>query len=1037
MLIVNQAIKFRVTVFALTAILSIAGPIIYFSIPREGAPDVTIPYVFVTASYEGVAPAEIENLVTIPLEKRFKDLENVKEINATSAEGMTFISIEFTPRQNTDTAVQQVKDKIDLAKPDLPRDLDQPTVQGLNLSTDIPVLNFTVSGVPDLERLKHVAEDLQDLVETVPGVLQARLLGTREREIRVEIDLVRLNAHGLTVDDVFAALRNENTTISAGNLETVRGKIQVRVPGEFTKVVDLNRIVVKADKGAPVYLDDIAMIADTYKDLTSISRVNGKPCVTIAIHKRAGENTDGLIKRIKKLLAGQSLPAGMQLTIVDDQSEWIRMMIEDLENNIFSGFALVLVILFLFMGWRNSLLVSIAIPLSMMLGFVILAALGLTLNMIVLFSLVLVVGMLVDNAIVIVENIYRHYTEGETRMEAAQRGASEVAWPVITSTLTTLAAFWPMLYWPGIMGQFMSFLPETVIIVLSASLFVAMIINPAICSVMVSRAKLLDIERGAGRWQRFMGLYEKVLRGAMAHRGLVLAIGILFMVFTTAAFVHYNRGVELFPDVQPRRAFIEVRYLEGTEIATTDATLLAIEAKLPGYHDIKFYRSTAGSGAGQHLSMSAPAPHVGSIQIEFLPFGERQGDTTELVKQIRRDIGTWPGAEVKVEREAMGPPTGAPVSIEIAGDDFDVLATLADNVKALIRDVPGLVDLQDNLEDARPELQLRVDRERAALLGLDTATIGRFMRTAVNGEPVSKFRAGEDEYDITVRLPAEQRRSSDLLLQATISNKDGFRIPLASVATMTYEGGRGQIMRKNLRRVITVTGNRQDRGVDKILGDVKKRLAGMELPKGYAISYSGDTKDMDEASAFLGKAFCVALALITMILIMEFNSVVLPTIIMISVILSMAGVLWGLLTTGMRFGVIMTGIGVISLAGIVVNNGIVLIDCIRQRILQGAPVAEAIIIGGRLRLRPVLLTAICTVIGLFPMAVGWSLDIHTWPPHFTMSSETGDWWAPMAVAVIYGLSLATLLTLIQAPVMFSLFDSMIAWCKRITRIDGE
>jgi len=1030
MLIVKHAIKLRITVFALTAMLVIVGPIIYYTLPREGMPDVTIPYVFVTVPYEGVAPSEIENLITIPLEKQFKDLENVKEINATSAEGLCFISVEFTPRQNIDSAAQKVKDKIDLAKPDMPRDLDQPIVKGLNLSTDIPVLNFTVSGSTDPERLKSVAEDLQDLVETVPGVLQARLYGTREREIRVELDLIRLIAHKLTIGDVFAALQKENTTISAGNLETRRGKFQVRVPGEFTDVRQIARVVVKVTDGVPKYLDDVATVTDTYKDLTTISRINGAPCVTIAVHKRAGENADSLIKEVKKCLAAHGLPTGLTITIVDDQSEMIRLMIEDLENNIFSGLVMVIVILLLFMGWRNSILVAITIPLSMMLGFVVLALLGLTLNMMVLFSLVLTVGMLVDNAIVIVENIYRHHSEGENRIDAAINGASEVAWPVTTSTLTTLAAFWPLLYWPGIMGQFMSFLPETVIVVLSASLFVALVINPPICAMLVNRNLVPQSIEEPGRWQRFMNGYEAVLRGALVHRWPIMIIGFLFLVFTFVVFSHYNSGVELFPDVQPRRASIQVHYPEGTDIETTDATLRTIESKLAAFKDIKFFLATAGSSGSQHLSMTAFSPHTGSIQIEFKPFGERSGDTIELVKQIRSAVGVWPGAEIRVEPEEMGPPSGSPVSIEISGDDFDKLQEIADDVKRRIRDVPGLVDVQDNLEDARPELQFRVDRERAAVLGLDTAAIGHFLRTAINGDTATKFRAGEDEYDVTVRLKPDQRRSSDLLKLAYIANHDDFLIPLASVGTVSYAGGHGQIMRKNQKRVITVSGNKQDRGVDKILADIMRRLESFELPKGYSINYSGDNKDMIESSNFLIKAFLIALVLISLILIMEFNSIVLPTIIMISVILSMIGVFWSLLTTGMRFGVIMTGIGVISLAGVVVNNGIVLIDCIRQRIAHGMPVTEAIITGGRLRLRPVLLTAMSTVIGLLPMAIGWSLEIHRWPPRLVASTETGSWWAPMAVAVIYGLTLATILTLVQVPVMFSLFDSAIQWFRR-------
>ncbi len=1023
MILSDYAIKFRVTVFALTVVLLVAGPAIYLALPREGAPDITIPFVFVTAAYEGVAPAEIENLISIPLEKQLNDLENIKELSSTSAEGVSMIAIEFTPQQDIDTAIQKVKDKIDMAKPDLPDDLDQPSVQGLNFSTDIPVLNFALSGSPDLDRLKHIAEDIQDAVETVPGVLQARLYGALEREIRIEVDVSRLTAYAITLGDVMAAVRRENSTVSAGNLELRGDKFQVRIPGEFTEVAPLKDLVIRTDGDRTVRLSDVAMIVDTYKDLTSISRISGSPCVSVAVHKRSGENTDGLIRQVKKILAAQPLPPGIRLTIVNDESEIIRMMIEDLENNIASGFLFVFVILLLFLGWRNSLLVGMAIPLSMMIGFVALAALGITLNMIVLFSLVLSVGMLVDNAIVIVENTYRHHCDGESRIDAARRGASEVAWPVINSTLTTLAAFAPMLYWPGIMGQFMKYLPETVIITLTASLFVAMVMNPAICSVFISRPRNPESLDEPGRWLRFMNAYERVLRGALAHPWLCMFIGGAFLILSIAAFGRYSLGVELFPETQPRRATIEVRYPEGTDIHTTDETLRRIERGLTNYPDIKLFLATAGAG-GQQLMSAGGGTHLGNIVLEFPPFAERTTNTLELVGAIRSGIGSFPGAQVKVEREQEGPPTGWPVSIELSGEDFSVLGEIADEITRAIRDVPGLVDLQDSMEDARPELQFRVDRERAALLGLDTDSVGRFLRTAVNGETASKYRAGEDEYDITVRLRPDQRRSVDLLKQISITTPAGQAVPLASLGTFGYEGGRGQIQRKGQKRVITIGGNSQGRGVDKILADVRARVDKLNLPRGYSVKYTGDTKDMDEASAFLSKAFLIALALIALILVMEFNSVTQPVLVLISVILSMVGVTWSLLACHMRFGVIMTGIGVVSLAGVVVNNGIVLIDCINQRKRAGMSSVEAIVTGGRLRLRPVLLTAICTVIGLVPMAVGWSLEVHTWPPRIVASTETAAWWAPMAVAVIFGLALATVLTLVQVPVMYRIADSL-------------
>jgi multidrug efflux pump len=1030
MILTRYSVKLRVSVFAMLVILVIAGPIVYMTMPREGAPDITIPMVFVTAVYEGVAPSEVENLITIPLEKQFKGLENLKKLTSASAEGVASVTIEFLPQQNIDDAVQKVKDKVDLAKRDLPKDLDAPVIQGFNFSTDIPVFTFAVSGDADVERLKRLAEDYQDVIETIPGVLEARLYGAREREIQVNVDLRRLTAYRMALSELMAVVHAENATVSAGNLEIKGDKFQVRVPGEFTDVHRMPELVVAVRDGRQIRLGDVADVVDGYKDLVSVSRVNGELCVSVAVHKRSGENAVRVIEEVKKLLDRNPPPSGLKITYVNDQSDHIRLMIEDLENNIASGFLLVVVILLLFLGVRNSLLVGVAIPFSLMMGFIALSLMGITLNMLVLFSLILTVGMLVDNAIVLVENIYRHFCEGKSRLQAALDGAAEVAWPVTTSTLTTLAAFWPLMYWPDIMGQFMSFLPKTTIIVLTMSLVVALVVTPAICSIFVMRPTAGKVKpREHGMWDRFVSGYEVVLRGALKHRGLVTAIGFCFLIFSALLFGRLSKGVELFPDVDPRRATITVRFPEGTDIKATDKALASIEKKLAAFRDIRFYLTNVGAAGEWALSATA-GTHLGSIQVEFLKFGERQENSRDVLAKIRNDIGVIPGAEIKVEGEKMGPPTGTAISVEVAGDDFEELSRVSAAVQRAIMTVPGLVDVQDDMEEARPELRFHVDRDRAALLGLDTRTVGSVLRTAINGESTSKFRAGEDEFDITVRLREDQRRSVDLLKEIVVMTRAGARVPLVSLGSFSYEAGRGQIKRKDQKRVITITGNANGRGVDKILADARERLTEVPMPKGYSVAFMGDTKEMNQAMDFLTKAFLIALALIALILIMEFNSVLQPFIIMFSVILSLVGVLWGLMLCGMRFGVIMTGIGVVSLAGVVVNNGIVLIDYINRKKQESGNTQEAIVEAGRTRLRPVLLTAMTTVAGLIPMAVGWSFEFHTWPPRLVAGAETSDWWAPMAIAVIFGLTLATILTLVQVPVMYSLMDSASEALKR-------
>ncbi len=1035
MIVTNYAIKFRVAAFVLMAVLALFGILAYRHLPREGAPDITIPYVFVTALYEGTAPEETEKLVTIPLEKTIGDVDGLKDLRSTSAEGVASISVEFESGTDMDLALQRVKDKVDLAKPDLPADLDQPLVQAINFSTDVPIYTIALSGESGPARLKHIAEDLRDRLERIPGVKQADVFGTLEREIRVEPDMRRLASYGLTLDQLMHRLRQENATISAGNIEAAGRKFQVRVPGEFTLPVEIPDIPIAERPEGTIFLRDVARVTDTHKDVATLSRLNGHPSVSIDVRKRSRENTVAVVNQARAVIADYLLPPDVTLTEVYDEARYVHQSVRDLENNIAAGFLLVLIVLLVFMGGRNSLFVALAIPFSMLLAFTFLALKGITLNMIVLFSLVLALGMLVDNAIVVIENIYRLRGLGLGRREAALRGAAEVAWPVATSTLTTVLAFAPLMFWPDIMGQFMGYLPRTLIATLTASLIVALVFNPALASAFISRGRAATLPaaapaHGRERRARFTDYYERLLRGVLKHRGKTVLLGLLFFVLSTLAYARFNHGFELFPEVQPRFCRIQVRFPQGTSIARTDAVLRTIEARLPAYPDIRFYLSVAGQSGSWTFSATAGATHEGYIHVEFLDFERRQGNTTELMHRIREDLGVFPGVELRVTGEEMGPPTGEPVSIEIAGEDFDTLARLAADIQRAIRDVPGLVDLRRDLEDALPELQVQVDRQRAAAFGLDTRTIGAVLRTAIFGAESTRFRAEEDEYDITVRLPLEQRDSVALLQALFVATPSGETVPLSSLAQISYQPGRGSITRRGQKRIVAITGNNAGRGVDKIIEDVTAILAAQPLPEGYTIRYTGDTEEMRKSGAFLTRAFGVACGLILVILVIQFNSILLPLIIMAAVAMSTIGVMWGLLLTGTPFGVVMTGLGVISLAGIVVNNAIVLIDCVRQRREEGLEPIEAIVTAGRQRLRPVLLTAVTTVLGLLPMVIGFSLEVHAWPPRFVAGAESSQWWAPMAIAVCAGLTLATALTLLLIPALISLTDSLRARASR-------
>lgn len=1034
MILTNYAIKFRTAVFVFTAVLVTMGIISYRTLPREGAPDITIPQVFVTAIYPGTAPEDMENLVVIPIEKQIQELGNVKDISVMAADSVAVFTIEYLAGVDVDTAIQRVKDKIDLARPDLPTDLDEPQVEGLNFSTDVPIMRFALTGDPDPERLKSTAEFLQDEIESVMGVKEARIAGTREREIRIEFDLPRLVAYNIPLMDVVTLIARENVTISAGMLEVDQNKVQVRVPGEVRLATDLRDMVILQRDNRPIYLRDIATISDTYKDLESISRINGETAVSLEIYKRAGENSVHLIDAIKTILTERNLPGELKITIVQDDSKDIRDMLTELENNIVSGFFLVIVVLFIVMGHRNSLFVGLAIPLSMLLSFTIMSLLGITMNMVVLFALILGVGMLVDNGIVIVENIYRLHCEGLSRMEAARRGASEVAWPVATSTLTTLAAFSPLLFWPDLIGDFMSYIPQTLIITLSSSLFVALVINPAICSALIKRGKI-RFDDSRTEVHPFVRSYESVLRSALNHRGLLLLISVLFLVLSSQLYGRFGKEVTLFVDVEPRGAQIEVRYPEGTAIEKTDETMRLIEDRISGFEDVEFILATTGQGLGSGFASGSGGTYMGSFYVKFVDEKDRTGKTSELIQQFRDCIGQIPGAELKIEQLQEGPPQAAPVSIEISGEDLNQLNDIAMEIKRRISSVPGLVDLRSDYENALPELQFIVDRKRAGVLGLDTETIGFFLRTAIYGtESQRKFRAGENEYDITVRLPLPAREQFSLLDEIYIPVQDAPPVPLSSLGHFEYTSGRGVIRRKNEKRVVTVTGNKSGRESNELLADIMPLVDEIKLPPGYSINYTGDRQDQQESSEFLSRAFLLAVAGIVVILVIQFNSVLLPLIIFTSIILSIIGVMWGLLITGKPFSIIMTGVGIISLAGIVVNNAIVLIDCINQMKARGFDTNEAVVHAGRLRLRPVLLTAITTILGLIPMAVGFSFNLREL--RFSVGGATSAWWAPMAVAVIFGLAVSTILTLIVVPLMYSLADSFTALLKRHIHI-GE
>ena len=1017
MFLSDAAIRNRTTVMVLMALIVLVGAYSYVVLPRESEPDVPIPLILINTPYEGVSPEDVESQVTIKIENELTGLKGVKEIRSTSAEGMSAIQVEFHPDVVIEDALQRVRDKVDLAKAELPTDADEPVITEINIA-ELPIMIVSISGAVAPIRLKEIADELEDRFEQIPGVLEVDVIGAVEREIRLEIDPDRLAAYNLTMADLLGIIPSENVNISAGGLETRGTKFNVRVPAEFVSPSEANTLVVSVVDGKPIYLTDVARVQDTFKDRESLSRLNGESNVTLNVKKRIGANIVDIANRVKAVLqeARAIVPKGVALELTDDRSKDIHMMLKDLENNILTALILVVAVLVLFMGLRTSLIVAFVIPMSMLMSFALLYMLGYTLNMIVLFSLVLALGMLVDNAIVIVENIYRYMQMGHSRVKASILGTREVAWPVITSTATTVAAFAPLIFWPGIMGDFMKYLPITVIIVLISSLFVALIINPTISSFLAAAQKRKREEDALP-----VRLYRRFLQTVLSsglHRFTALFLCVALLVSLVAAYILADLGVELFPSIDPRQASVSIRNAQGTNLYESDRFARIAEGHaLPYLGELNYIVTNVGSG-GDFFSSSAGS-HLATVRLIFRDFEDRERPSAEAVKEIRDRLTDLAGPEVTVQKEEGGPPTGSAVTIRLVGKDFKVLEEISKKLKNHIVDVPGAVNLRSDLEATRPELVFVIDRREAKLAGVDTATVGRYLQTAVFGREVGKYRDYNDEYDITLRLPLSQRMDVQDLERLYIPNQEGRPVPIRSLGGFEYRGGFGTIHRVDQKRVVTITGDAAEgQSGAEVLKRVQAKLTPdvFPLPTGYEIRYAGQDEHMQESIAFLSKAFGIAILVIVLILVAQFNSLNVPLIITTTVLLSLVGVLVGLILCKQPFGVIMTGIGVVSLAGVVVNNAIVLLDYTQQLQRSGMALIEAAVEAGATRLRPVLLTATTTILGLVPMATGISFDFHkfTWATR----SESSEYWASMAIAVIFGLGFATILTLVLVPSLY-------------------
>jgi multidrug efflux pump len=1043
MKITSYSVDRPMTIFAMMVLVIMMGSVAYLQLPRESTPDVKIPFVIVMAPYFGTSPEDMENLVTRKLEQQLKGVADLEEMISSSTEGMTQISLEFNTDVEMSDALQKVRDAVEMAKPELPQDVkDDLIIQEIS-SSSWPIMQVVLSADYDPVRLKKIAEDLQEEIELVSGVLAANINGGVEQEVQVNVDPHQLRYYGLGLVDVMDAVALENINLPGGKLAMGTYDYQVRVPGEFETIEEISRILLNPAAPIPVYLEDVAEVALTTKERETVSRLNGVNAVTLSITKRSGENIIRIAEEVHAIIEtfAATSPDGTVITVTGDQSISIADMVTELENNILSGLVLVVAVLFMFLGIGNSFFIGSAIPFSMLISFIILRFMGYTLNMVVLFSLILALGMLVDNAIVVVENIFRHRAQGMGKIEAAKRATQQVSAPVITSTLTTICVFSPLIFWPGIMGEFMKYLPITVIITLISSLLVALVFNPVLCSnfMKVPPAEKAKRRLGNTLLEKNLAIYVPVLRWSLKHRGIVMGSMVLLLIIMVALFSQFNAGVELFPDIEPTYAFVNINGASGTRLELTDSYGKQVEQSVREIPELKSYVTDIGVAGGQGMTGngSGSPSHQGMVSMEFVKAEFRKFSSREALVKLREQLAGFTGARLTIDKMEEGPPTGPPVAIEISGEDFLTLGSLAQQIQDRIRDIPGLVDLEDDYDSGRPQIRIKPDLEKAARLGIRTFDLANMIRTAVHGNEVSKFRQGEDEYDIIVRLKDESRQNVEDLEELYVFH-EGEHIPITAFAELSYEVGLAGITRKDAIRVVTVSADAAA-GFNStaLLGEVQANLSEFPLPAGYHIDFAGESEDQEEASAFLSEAFRIALMLILIVLITQFSSLTQPLVIMSSVILSLIGVFAGLLITRTPFGIIMTGVGVISLAGVVVNNAIVLLDYILELRRGGMDKVEAIIKAGSTRFRPVILTAITTILGLVPLTTGFSVNFGRlftgdFGHIFVVGGESSQWWGPMGTAMIWGLAVATFLTLVVVPVMYSLLDR-----KKVVTAPGD
>lgn len=1112
------ALKNKTTVYVLTCIVIFAGLSTYMTLPKESFPEITQPIVYVGTPYPGNSPVDIENLVTREIENEINTIAEVDVIKSTSVQDYSTIIAEFQPDMDVEEALTKVKDAVDRAKPELPADLEQdPNVFEMNFS-EFPVMNLNLSGDYSMDKLQDYAEYLEDEIEKLSEISKVEIRGIDEKEVKISVDPYQMEAREVSFGDIEGAIGSENVTLSGGTYKEGDIRRTIRVVGEFDDPKDMLDVIIKAENGYIVYLRDVAEIDFDYKEKESYARLYRNPVVMVDVIKRSGENlliaTDKINAIIDEAKANV-FPPDLIVTKTNDQSQQTKDLVDSLENNIISGVILVVLVLLFFLGPRNALFVGIAIPLSMFMAFMILGMFGITINMMVLFSLIMALGMLVDNGIVVVENVYRLREEGFSAFEATKRGVGEVALPIIASTATTLAAFLPLAFWPGLMGEFMKFLPITLMVTLGSSLFVALVINPVLIAsfmkldtgevnkkrlwifiaaaiglgvlLAVTGATVLSnllliaafitilnlyiLTPGSKRFQNFLpkleARYKRMISWALGRRRPIVifwgTVGLLIftmMMFGSVLESSRKPNIEYFPKTDPLYVNVFVEFPVGVDIETTNQFTEEIESKVievvkPYESIVESVIANVGQGTSDPNDGSAfgeqDTPNKARLTVNFVEFKHRNGiDTKQILNEVREALGGYPGVAVTVDQNSDGPPAGKPISIEVSGPDFEKLFEITEDMKNKINQagIEGIEKLKTDLQTGKPELVVNIDRDKAKRFGLSTSNIAMEVRTALFGKEISKYKQGEDDYEIQLRLKDEYRYDVDALMNKSVVFRDQSSgqmksVPISAVAEAELSSTYGSIKRKDLQRQVIISSN-VEAGYNptQINNDIKLLLADYDMPQGYEFRFGGEQEKQAEEMAFLSTALMIAVFMIFLIIVAQFNKVTTPFIIMMSVVFSTIGVFLGLVVFQMNFVVIMTMIGIISLAGIVVNNAIVLIDFIeltrnRMRVELGVDklpmdkIKEAIATAGATRLRPVLLTAITTILGLIPLAVGINIDFikffKEYDAAFFLGGDNVAFWGPMSWTIIFGLAFATFLTLVVVPVMYLFFAKVNRW----------